>query len=196
MYNFAVEGVQFRATTLFSLQRRGCSIHNGRGVQHRRRIQLRIVEINALLLGLDEHPKVELVPHEWMESLSGMRAAVTNDFKIIYLNDNWIDYSVNEFTYSLSHEMRHVWQKKMKPDLIASHRTLDLCRNVEEYSLQPSEVDAHAWAYIMVCKLTSEAVPLNIMLGEKVAARVEKRINDIYDEMHEYGGIVEHLGRS
>ena len=40
MYNLAVEGVQFRATTLFSLQRRGCSIHNGRGVQHRRRIQL------------------------------------------------------------------------------------------------------------------------------------------------------------
>ena len=39
MYNLAVEGVQFRATTLFSLQRRGCSIHNGRGVQHRRRIQ-------------------------------------------------------------------------------------------------------------------------------------------------------------
>ena len=39
MYNAADESVQFRATTLFSLQRRRCSIHNGRGVQPRRRIQ-------------------------------------------------------------------------------------------------------------------------------------------------------------
>ena len=40
VHNFAVEGVQFRATQLFSFQRRGCSIHNGRGVQHRRRIHI------------------------------------------------------------------------------------------------------------------------------------------------------------
>ncbi len=40
MYNAADEGVQFRATTLFSLQRRRCSIHNGRGVQPRRCIHL------------------------------------------------------------------------------------------------------------------------------------------------------------
>ena len=40
MYNAADESVQFRATTLFSLQRRRCSIHNGRGVQPRRRIQI------------------------------------------------------------------------------------------------------------------------------------------------------------
>ena len=39
MYNFAVDGVQFRATQLFSFQRRGCSIHNGRGVHQRRCIQ-------------------------------------------------------------------------------------------------------------------------------------------------------------
>lgn len=41
MYNAADESVQFRATTLFSLQRRRCSIHNGRGVQPRRRIHTR-----------------------------------------------------------------------------------------------------------------------------------------------------------
>ena len=39
MYNADDEGVQFRATALFSLQRRRCSIQNGRGVQTRRRIQ-------------------------------------------------------------------------------------------------------------------------------------------------------------
>lgn len=38
MSNYAVEGVQFRATALFSFERRRCSIHNGRGVQLRRRI--------------------------------------------------------------------------------------------------------------------------------------------------------------
>jgi len=38
MYNADDEGVQFRATALFSLQRRRCSIQNGRGVQTRRRI--------------------------------------------------------------------------------------------------------------------------------------------------------------
>ena len=38
MYKHAVEGVQFRTTALFSLQRRRCSIHNGRGVQRRRHI--------------------------------------------------------------------------------------------------------------------------------------------------------------
>ena len=39
MSNYAVEGVQFRATALFSFERRRCLIHNGRGVQLRRRIQ-------------------------------------------------------------------------------------------------------------------------------------------------------------
>ena len=39
MSNYAVEGVQFRATALFSFERRRCSVHNGRGVQLRRRIQ-------------------------------------------------------------------------------------------------------------------------------------------------------------
>ena len=39
MYNSAVATVQFRATALFSFQRRRCSIHNGQGVQSCRRIQ-------------------------------------------------------------------------------------------------------------------------------------------------------------
>ena len=38
MYNFADEGVQSATTALFSLQRRGCTIQNGQGVQRRRRI--------------------------------------------------------------------------------------------------------------------------------------------------------------
>ena len=147
------------------------------------RILLRVVEINALLLELDEHPKIELVPHEWMKSTFDFRAAVSDDFKTIYLNDDWIDHSPKEFSFKLSHEMRHVWQNRKMPDLIAGHKSLALGLNFEEYNQQPSEVDANAWAFIVVSKITPEGVPLNTMFGEKVAAMVEKRINEIYDEM-------------
>ena len=43
MYNFAVEGVQFTPTAVFSQMRRGCSTSYGQGVQLGRYIQLRVL---------------------------------------------------------------------------------------------------------------------------------------------------------
>lgn len=80
MYNFAVEGVQFRATALFSFQRRGCSIHNGRGVQRHRHIQFDkdfVITLCLALLDLPQKFQVKIFTKANVKKVSDSWADIT-----------------------------------------------------------------------------------------------------------------------
>lgn len=52
--------------------------------------------------------------------------------------------------FAIAHELRHVWQHKYNRAVLGGYKPIDLCVSVDEYNLQPAELDANAFAYIIM----------------------------------------------
>lgn len=49
--------------------------------------------------------------------------------------------------FSIAHELRHIWQIKNDEQLyFSTYKPIDLCSSIEEYNLQIAELDANAFA--------------------------------------------------
>ena len=67
----------------------------------------------------------------------------------IYLNK--IDKPNPDYLFTIAHELRHIFQYKDNEQLyLSNYKTSDNCSSVEEYNLQIAEVDANAFAGIIM----------------------------------------------
>ena len=88
--------------------------------------------------------------------------------------------SLPETVLALAHELRHLWQIKQGVfnDSITYDRYIDSKDNLEEYALQPCEVDANAYAQI-VCVDLLGIKPIWKGYSVQVKAAIEKRVGEL-----------------
>lgn len=56
---------------------------------------------------------------------------------------------LRDLVFFASHELRHKWQWKYKRELFSGYKERKDC-SLEEYNLQPAELDAHAFATVAI----------------------------------------------
>lgn len=122
------------------------------------------------ILGISK-PNIEYKPQEFFPTAT-MLAMCDTAKGVIYVRDS--EDITFDMLFSITHELRHYWQIKNKPEMLDRYREAqDL--TVEEYNLQPAEIDANAFAGAVMVNL-SGIKPLFHGLPENVKDR-------IYEEM-------------
>ena len=78
-----------------------------------------------------------------------MMAQVNPDGSIIYLKK--YDKPNPDQLFSIAHELRHIWQMQNDKKLyFSAYKPINLCVSVEEYNLQIAELDANAFAGLVM----------------------------------------------
>lgn len=84
-------------------------------------------------------------------------------------------------SFSIAHELRHIWQIKYNEKFyLETYKTIDLCYSVEEYNLQPAEIDANAFAYIVMVDFFG-IKPLFNGLSDTVKSKIMERVEYLKD---------------
>jgi Zn-dependent peptidase ImmA (M78 family) len=56
-----------------------------------------------------------------------------------------------DYMFAIAHEIRHIWQHKKDAALyFSNYKTSETCENIDEYNLQLAELDANAFAGIIM----------------------------------------------
>ena len=93
---------------------------------------------------------------------------------IIYLTK--VDKPNPDYVFSIAHELRHIYQYQIDEKFyLSGYKPSNKCSSVEEYNLQIAEVDANAFASIMMSDFFSIKPQWN-GLSNKVIVAIEKRI--------------------
>lgn len=89
-----------------------------------------------------------------------------------------------DYLFSIAHELRHIYQYQNNTKLyLSNYKTSDICSSVEEYNLQIAEIDANAFAAIVMINFFSIKPQWN-GLSDKVVNEINKRINIIIHELN------------
>ena len=92
----------------------------------------------------------------------------------IYLNK--VDKPNPDYVFSIAHELRHIYQYQTDEKFyLSGYKPSNKCSSVEEYNLQIAEVDANAFASIVMTDFFS-IKPQWYGLSGKVINAIEKRI--------------------
>lgn len=92
----------------------------------------------------------------------------------IYLNK--VDKPNPDYVFSIAHELRHIYQYQTDEEFyLSGYKPSNKCSSVEEYNLQIAEVDANAFAAIVMADFFS-LKPQWYGLSNKVIDTIEKRI--------------------
>lgn len=109
-------------------------------------------------------------------------AQVNSSGDIIYLKH--YDKPNPDQLFSIAHELRHIWQIKNYHDIyFSNYQTVDMI-GTEKYNLQPAEVDANAFASIVMVDFF-HLQPQYKGLSDFVVSAIKKRIDDIINELSE-----------
>ena len=101
---------------------------------------------------------------------------------IIHLNK--IDKPTPDYLFAISHELRHIFQYQDDEQFyLSNYKTSDNCSSIEEYNLQISEVDANAFASIIMVEYFHMQPQWN-GLSDKVIRAINDRINTIIRELN------------
>ena len=101
---------------------------------------------------------------------------------IIYLNK--IDKPNPDYLFAITHELRHIFQYQDDEQFyLSNYKTSDNCSSVEEYNLQIAEVDANAFASIVMVEYFHMKPKWN-GLSDKVINAINNRINIIIRELN------------
>lgn len=93
---------------------------------------------------------------------------------IIYLTK--IDKPNPDYVFSIAHELRHIYQYQTDENFyLSEYKPSNKCSSVEEYNLQIAEVDANAFASIIMTDFFSMKPQWN-GLSDKVIDTIKKRI--------------------
>ena len=102
---------------------------------------------------------------------------------IIYLNK--IDKPNPDYLFAIAHELRHIFQYQNDEQFyLSNYKTSDNCSSVEEYNLQIAEVDANAFASIIMVEYFHMKPQWN-GLSDKVINAINDRINIIIRELND-----------
>jgi len=97
----------------------------------------------------------------------------------IYLNK--VDKPNPDYVFSITHELRHIYQYQTDEHFyLSEYKSSDKCSSIEEYNLQIAEVDANAFASIVMTDFFS-LKPRWHGLSNKVVDTIEKRIKFLLD---------------
>lgn len=86
--------------------------------------------------------------------ISGFQTATTlaqcsPDGSTIYIKES--DKPDLDQLFSIAHELRHIWQIRNNKQLyFTDYKPADMCGSLEAYNLQIAEIDANAFAYIVI----------------------------------------------
>lgn len=95
----------------------------------------------------------------------------------IYLNK--VDKPNPDYVFSIAHELRHIYQYQTDEKFyLSGYKPSNECSSVEEYNLQIAEVDANAFAAIVITDFFS-LKPQWYGLSDKVIDTIEKQIKFI-----------------
>ena len=85
--------------------------------------------------------------------------------------------------FAVAHELRHAWQAKYAPDLyLTDYHPVTSSGDRVAYNLQPAEIDANAFASVIMTKLF-RARPLFDGMPDEVITAIEKRSATLLDEI-------------
>lgn len=97
----------------------------------------------------------------------------------IYLRK--VDKSNPDYVFSIAHELRHIYQYETDEQYyLSDYKAADKCSSIEEYNLQIAEIDANAFAAI-VMKDFFALVPQWQGLTRNVIAAINKQIKHLLD---------------
>lgn len=100
----------------------------------------------------------------------------------IYLNK--VEKLNPDYVFSIAHELRHIYQYQTDEEFyLSGYKPSNKCSSVEEYNLQIAEVDANAFASIVMNDFFSIKPQWN-GLSNKVINEINKRINIIIHELN------------
>lgn len=106
-----------------------------------------------------------------------MMAQVELSENVLYLKKH--DKPNPDLFFCIAHELRHIWQLQNDEELYFSeYKTVDLCSSVEEYNLQIAEIDAHAFASIILIEFF-HLKPLFEGLSDTVKSKIYERMEYI-----------------
>lgn len=93
----------------------------------------------------------------------------------IYINKP--DKPNPDYLFAIAHELRHIFQYQDNEQFhLSNYKTSDNCSSVEEYNLQIAEVDANAFASIIMVEYF-HMQPQWSGLSDKVIRAINNRIN-------------------
>ena len=88
-----------------------------------------------------------------------------------------------DYYLAIAHELRHVWQiRSHQTQYFENYKTRDMCSSLEEYNLQPAEIDANAFGQIMMIKLFRRQ-PMWQGFSAEVILAINKRAKEISAEL-------------
>ena len=103
-----------------------------------------------------------------------MMAQVNPSANIIYLK-KYDKPSPDQF-FSIAHELRHIWQLRNDEQLyFSSYKPINLCSSVEEYNFQIAELDANAFAGLVMIDFF-HLKPLFEGVSNSVKAKIFERM--------------------
>lgn len=103
-----------------------------------------------------------------------MMAQCSSDGNVIYLKK--YDNPNPDQLFSIAHELRHVWQIKNDEQLFFSaYKPIDLCASAEEYNLQIAELDANAFAGLVMIEFF-HLKPLFEGIPDSIKVKIFERI--------------------
>lgn len=104
-------------------------------------------------------------------------AECTLSGKIIYVKK--YDKPNPDQLFSIAHELRHIWQIQNDEKLyFSAYKPISLCNSVEEYNLQIAEIDANAFAGIIMIEFF-HLQPLFEGLSNSVKLKIYERMKEI-----------------
>lgn len=113
-------------------------------------------------------------------------AALSDDGTEIALNSTVKDFRF--LCFAVAHEMRHLWQMKHKAAWMASYKPSDEAGGITEYNEQDAEIDANAFALIVLTDLLGQRPTLEQQLGSETWAKIRERADEIARELKEKEG--------
>lgn len=86
-----------------------------------------------------------------------------------------------DYVFSIAHELRHIYQYETDEQYyLSDYKTADKCSSIEEYNLQIAEIDANAFAAIVMKDFFALA-PQWQGLTRNVIAAINKQIKHLLD---------------
>ena len=98
---------------------------------------------------------------------------------------NKLDKPNPDYLFAITPELRHIFQYRDNEQFyLSNYKTSDNCSSVEEYNLQIAEVDANAFASIIMVEYFHMQPQWN-GLSDKVIHAINDRINIIIHELND-----------
>ena len=126
-------------------------------------------------------PSISYDTSHFLTETTMAQSELTNN--IIHLNK--IDKPTPDYLFAIAHELRHIFQYQDDEQFyLSNYKTSDNCSSIEEYNLQIAEVDANAFASIVMVEYFHMQPQWN-GLSDKVINAINNRINIIIRELND-----------